>query len=77
MVGSDTVTFRLEDGTLVKVKVDLASAAVAEDLLPNETQKPYQVKVGTLVKFVPKDRKIKLRNVKPASAGVNDDRRFA
>jgi len=40
VIGSDTVIFRLDDGTMVKVKIDMARAAIAVNFR-NPDGSPY------------------------------------
>ena len=57
LVGSNTVVFRLEDGTIVKVKVDIDRAAVAIDYKNPDGTPHYNIGTGLRLTIIPKDKK--------------------
>ena len=57
LVGSDTVVFRLEDGAMVKVKVDVARAGVAIDFKNPDGTPHYNVSAGLRIQVIPKSKK--------------------
>lgn len=56
-VGDDTVTFRLEDGTLVKVKVEVDRAGIATNYRNPDGTAHYAINTSVKVFVVPHDRK--------------------
>lgn len=56
-VGSDIVDFRLEDGAMVKVKVEIARAAVATNYKNPDGTSHYHIGAGLKVSAIPKDKK--------------------
>ena len=58
--GPDTVIFRLEDGALVKVKVDIDRAGIATNAKNPDGTPQYNVNVNLRVTTIPPDRKFKL-----------------
>jgi len=59
-VGADTVTFKLEDGTIVKVKVDLDRAGIAINYKNPDGTSHYAVNTSVKVSVIPHDRKFTL-----------------
>jgi hypothetical protein len=59
-VGNDTVTFKLEDGTIVKVKVDLDRAGVATNYKNPDGTAHYAVNTSVKVSVIPPDKKFTL-----------------
>jgi major membrane immunogen (membrane-anchored lipoprotein) len=59
-VGSDTVTFKLEDGTIVKVKVDLDRAGIATNFRNQDGTSHYAVNTSVKVTIIPADKKFTL-----------------
>jgi len=59
-VGDDTVTFELEDGTIVKVKVDLDRAGIATNYKNPDGTAHYAVNTSVKVFVIPYDRKFSL-----------------
>ncbi|MHC3129531.1 MAG: hypothetical protein IBV52_05580 [Candidatus Bathyarchaeota archaeon] len=57
LVGSNTVVFRLEDGAMVKVKVDIERAAVAIDYKNPDGTPHYNIGTGLRLTIIPKDKK--------------------
>jgi hypothetical protein len=57
LVGSNTVVFRLEDGAMVKVKVDIERAAVAIDFKNPDGTPHYNIGTGLRLTVIPKDKK--------------------
>lgn len=68
-VGNDTVTFKLEDGTIVKVKVDLDRAGIAINYKNPDGTAHYAVNTSVKVSVIPHDKKFTLPKgqVKPQS----------
>jgi len=54
--GSDTVVFRLEDGALVKVKIDIDRAGVAVNFANPDGSPNYNVTVSTKINVVPANK---------------------
>lgn len=59
-MGNDTVTFKLEDGTIVKVKVDLDRAGIAINYRNPDGTPHYAVNTSVKVFVVPHDKKFTL-----------------
>ena len=57
LIGSNTVVFRLEDGTMIKVKVDIERAAVAIDFKNPDGTPHYNIGTGVRLTIIPKDKK--------------------
>ncbi len=57
LVGSNTVVFRLEDGAMVKVKVDIERAAIAIDFKNPDGTPHYNIGTGLRLTIIPKDKK--------------------
>lgn len=56
-VGDDTVRFKLEDGTIVKVKVDLDRAGIATNYKNADGTPHYAVNTSVKVFIIPNDKK--------------------
>ncbi len=56
-VGDDTVTFKLEDGTIVKVKVDLDRAGMATNYKNPDGTLHYAINTSVKVFVIPYDKK--------------------
>jgi hypothetical protein len=52
-VGSDTVVFRLEDGAMVKIKVDIQRAGVAVGITNPDGTSHYDIGAALKVSVVP------------------------
>ena len=61
LVGSDTVTFRLEDGALVKIKVDVDRAGVAVNYANPDGTPHYHIDVSWKVNVTPPKKKFYIR----------------
>ncbi|MBE44296.1 MAG: hypothetical protein CMO16_03840 [Thaumarchaeota archaeon] len=59
-VGVDTVTFKLEDGTIVRVKVDLDRVGLATNYKNPDGTSHYAVNTSVKVFVIPQDRKFTL-----------------
>jgi len=57
LVGSDTVIFRLEDGALVKIKVDVDRAGVAVNYVNADGSPHYHIDTSLKVTVIPPKRK--------------------
>jgi len=57
LVGSDTVTFRLEDGALVKIKVDVDRTGVAVNYTNPDGTPHYHIDVSWKVNVTPPKKK--------------------
>lgn len=55
--GNDTVVFRLEDGALVKVKVDIDRAGVATNFRNPDGTPHYNVNANLRLTIIPPDKK--------------------
>lgn len=56
LVGSDTVVFRLEDGTMVKIKVDIDRAGVATNFKNPDGSSHYSINAGLKIGVVPSEK---------------------
>ena len=56
LVGSDIVTFKLEDNTLVKIRVDLTNVGIAVNFKNPDGSPHYNCNVNVNVTFVPANR---------------------
>ena len=70
LTGSDTVVFRLEDGALVKVRVDINRTGVATNFKNPDGTPHYNVNAGLHIQIIPKSKKFyipksKLRQPSP------------
>jgi len=59
-VGNDTVMFNLEDGTKVKVKVDLDRVGVATNYKNPDGTPHYMIKTSLKINVIPADKKFSL-----------------
>lgn len=59
-VGPDNVKFKLEDGTIVKVKVDLDRAGIAVNYKNPDGTSHYAVNTSVKVSIIPPDKKFTL-----------------
>jgi len=59
-VGDDTVTFELEDGTIVKVKVDVDRAGIATNYKNPDGTAHYAINTSVKVFVIPYDKKFSL-----------------
>ena len=57
LVGNDTVVFRLEDGAMVKIKVDIGRAGVATNFKNPDGTPHYNVGANLRVQVIPKSKK--------------------
>ena len=57
-VGEEHVTFKLEDGTIVKVKVDLDRVGIATNYKNPDGTPHYAVNASLKRSIIPNDRKI-------------------
>jgi hypothetical protein len=60
LVGSDTVVFRLEDGTMVKIKVDVDRAGVAVNFTNPDGSPHYNINASLKVNVIPSSKKFSL-----------------
>lgn len=58
--GDDTVVFRLEDGTLVKVKVDIDRAGIATSFRNPDGTAHYNINTNLRIIVIPSDKKFSL-----------------
>ena len=56
LVGSNVVNYRLEDGTLVKIYVDVMRAGVAVDQKAPDGNPLYNLSINTRIDFQTKDK---------------------
>ena len=73
LVGSNTVVFRLEDGAIIKVKVDIERAAVAIDFKNPDGTPHYNIGTGLRLTIIPKDKKFYIAKSK-LKRGPSKDR---
>lgn len=57
LVGSDTVVFRLEDGAIVKIKVDINRAGVAINFKNPDGSPHYNINTGLNISVIPNEKK--------------------
>ena len=57
LVGSNTVVFRLEDGAMVKIKVDIRRAGVAINFKNPDGTPHYAIDTNLGIEVVPKSKK--------------------
>jgi hypothetical protein len=57
LVGNDTVVFRLEDGAIVKIKVDITRAGVAINFKNPDGTPHYAVDTNLGLQVIPKSKK--------------------
>jgi hypothetical protein len=57
LVGSDTVVFRLEDGAMVKIKVDIDRAGVATNFKNPDGSPHYTINAGLKINVIPSEKK--------------------
>ncbi len=60
LIGSDTVTFRLEDGAMVKIKVDIDRAGVALNLANPDGTPHYNINSSLKVAVIPPGKKFSI-----------------
>jgi len=56
-VGNDTVVFRLEDGTTVKIKVEINRAGIATNFKNPDGTPHYAIDAGLRIQVIPKSKK--------------------
>jgi len=61
LVGSDTVTFRLEDGALVKIKVDVDRAGVAVNYANPDGTPHYHINTSLKITVIPPQKKFYIK----------------
>ena len=57
LIGSDTVVFRLEDGAMIKVRVDVNRAGVATDFKNPDGTPHYSINAGLRIQIIPSSKK--------------------
>lgn len=57
LVGSDTVVFKLEDGTMIKVRVEINRAGVAINFTNPDGTPHYNINAGLRIQIVPSSKK--------------------
>ena len=57
VVGNSVVVFRLSDGTMVKVRVEMERAGIATNYKNPDGSPHYAVNTGLKITIIPKDRK--------------------
>jgi hypothetical protein len=79
LVGSDTVTFKLEDGASVIVKVDLSRVGIAENFKNPDGTPHYNINIDAKLRITPPDGKYKISKSKirsPPSPPLTDKRKY-
>lgn len=56
-ISKDTVTFKLEDDTIVKIKVDLDRVGIATNYRNPDGTPHYMINTSVKVKTIPNDRR--------------------
>ena len=59
-VGSDTVVFRLEDGAIVKIRVDIDRAGVAINYKNPDGSPHYNIAVSNKITIIPPNKRYRL-----------------
>ena len=57
LVGSNTVVFRLEDGAMVKIKVDIVRAGIATNFKNPDGSAHYNINAGLNIIVIPNEKK--------------------
>jgi len=57
LTGSDTVVFRLEDGALVKIRVDINRAGIATNFKNPDGTPHYSIDAGLRIQIIPSSKK--------------------
>jgi len=57
LTGSDTVVFKLEDGTTVKIRVDIPRAGVATNLKNPDGTPHYNINPSLQIQIIPSAKK--------------------
>ncbi len=70
--GDDTVTFKLEDGTIVKVKVSLERVGIATNYRNPDGTPHYAINSAVKLYVIPADRRFTMQ--KGQAAGAKQDR---
>lgn len=60
LLGNDTVVFRLEDGTMVKVKVDIDRAGVATNFRNPDGSLHYNINTSLKINVIPAEKKFQI-----------------
>ena len=60
LLGSDTVVFRLEDGAMVKVKVDISRAGVAINFKNPDGSPHYNIAADLRINVTPPEKKFSI-----------------
>ena len=79
LVGSDTVTFRLDDGAIVKVKVDIDRVGVAENFKNPDGTPHYNIGAGLKIQIIPPGGKYRIPKSKvraPPTPPSTDKRKY-
>ena len=68
-VGSDTVVFRLEDGAIVKIRVDIDRAGVAINYKNPDGSPHYNIAVSNKIIIIPPNKRYRLpkEHIHPAT----------
>jgi len=77
LVGSDTVTFKLEDGATVKIKIDIEQAGVAVNFTNPDGTPHYNIGTSVKIKVIPPKKKFyipksKLLRIPPPKKNVGN-----
>ena len=67
--GSDEVTFQLEDGSIIKIRVNIDRAGVATNYRNSDGSKHYNVQASMSVNVISSDRTYKL-----SKPGIKSDK---
>lgn len=73
-VGSDTVTFKLEDGTIVKVKVGIERVGVATNYRNPDGSLHYAVNTSVKLYVIPYDKRFTLSKNQVKGQALQDDK---
>jgi hypothetical protein len=60
LLGSDTVVFRLEDGAMVKVRVDIGRAGVATNFKNPDGSPNYNIGADLRITIIPPEKKFSI-----------------
>ncbi len=69
-IDKDTVTFKLEDDTIVKIKVDLDRVGIATNYRNPDGTPHYMINTSVKVKIIPSDRRFSVEKSRMKSSNI-------
>ena len=73
-VGSDTVVFRLEDGAIVKIRVDIDRAGVAINYKNPDGSPHYNIAVSNKITIIPPNKRYRIPRAHPQAAQPKEEK---